>query len=313
MYSPYLYARQSELLALRQLLKNDVDIERLLPVVEPALINPANIIRCMEAFGKRDEKLAVIINPKKHEFNNNSAAESRFRAETSAIFQSHQSLIPTYMVHEGSSIQKFQSFLHAYRGRTLAVVHNCSPMSNADFASLLQSQPVAYHLIKTESTDSSQTILVPPHKAIRVTDNFSKQRRNADYGAPELYTTEHNLIGSTLLGIGDYTVTGKGLEVGGGAPGAVAIHATILNSKNEIWMEHFVSDQVERDEGFPSTKFLEAARKLVHEVQLRPQEFGNDHALLQYQKHVNQNSFPGLPKNKEYQIYHHICRMLSAI
>jgi hypothetical protein len=32
-----------------------------------------------------------------------------------------------------------------------------------------------------------------------------------------------------------------------------------------------------------------------------------------YAEHVENGTFSGLPKNKEYQLYHHICLMLSVV
>ncbi|MCY1282686.1 hypothetical protein D9M68_500030 [compost metagenome] len=101
--------------------------------------------------------------------------------------------------------------------------------------------------------------------------------------------------------------------MGGGKPGAVAIHATYKNKNSDIWVEHFISDETDRDIGDASSKFREAVVKLVSSVNKRPREFGNNSALDAYRDHVANGTFPGLPKNKELQIYHHICLMLGAI
>jgi hypothetical protein len=101
---------------------------------------------------------------------------------------------------------------------------------------------------------------------------------------------------------------GATFEPGGGQPSAVAIHATFKEG-GAVWVEHFVSDDVERDVGTVGEKFLQAAGKLVARVREAPLAFGRDEALQAYANDVAEEHFPGLPKNKERQIYHHLALM----
>lgn len=313
MYSPYLYARASELLALRALIKNKVDLQHLIPIIEPVVLNSERVQRCMREFGEAKASLIVVINPAQHEFHESSEAQINFRTETIDLFNAHKSLIPGYIVNSQSTKKKIERFFSFYPDRPVALLYNSSPLSQDEFKSIVSNKNIIHHISINERISSMQVSLIPKSKFIEVRDNFNKLKKNADYDGAEFFTDRHKEVGDTLQGVGDYTITGRSLEIGGGRPGAVAIHATYEKKNSDIWVEHFVSDETDRDMGDASSKFLEAARKLVAAISKRPGEFGNDAVLQAYKDHVANDTFPGLPKNKEYQIYHHICLMLKAL
>lgn len=152
--------------------------------------------------------------------------------------------------------------------------------------------------------------MIPPARLVDTRDHFNRLPRNSDYKGRQFFTDRHSTNKSTTLG--DYTVLGRTLEIGGGRPGAVVIHASYKHpTTGDIWLEHFVSDQTDRDVGTPEGKFLQTARKLVRAVKQRPAEFGSDQALDLYANHVAKNTFPGLGKNKQYQLMHHMHLMLA--
>lgn len=313
MYSPYLYARASELLALRSLIKNSVDLGRLLPIIEPVVVKNSNIIRCMSEFAGAKERLIVVVNPLQNEFKENLEGQKLFRSETAELFSKHESLIPAYAVGPHSTKQIIDKFLAMYPDRPVAILYNSSPLSQQDFKAVVDNPNILYHAVINDRISSAQYALIPKDKLIEVRDNFNKLKKNADYDGAEFFTDRHKVVGKEIMGIGDFTITGRALEIGGGKPGAVAIHATYKHKNSEVWVEHFVSDDTDRDVGDASSKFLQAAEKLVAAVKKRPREFGDDEAIRAYRKHVDEQTFPGLPKNKEYQLYHHICLMLSVI
>ena len=76
-----------------------------------------------------------------------------------------------------------------------------------------------------------------------------------------------------------------------------------------MWVEHFVSDDIELTVGTVGEKFLQASAKLVARAQEFPRKFGNDEALQDYAADVAALHNPGLGKSKERQIYHHVALM----
>lgn len=115
------------------------------------------------------------------------------------------------------------------------------------------------------------------------------------------------------MGFGDYAAIGSAFTPGGAQPAAVAIHAIYKHKSGDVWIEHFVSDDTDKDVGSTEDKFLQAARKLVKATKVRPKEFGANFALDEYAALVGAHHFPGLGTNKVLQVEHHICLMLDLL
>ena len=314
MYSPYLYGRSTELLALRSLIKNKVDLTGLIPIVEPVVVKADSIKTCMTAYGESGHAMLIVINPKQNEFKDDNEAQIDLRKGLKGLFDKYLNLLPSYLIGPLTKKDHLDNFFKMYPNRKLALIYNSAHLADAEFKSVISNGNVIYHVVLNEKITAAQLALLPKDKVVDVRDFFNKLPRNADYDGVELFTDRHKLVGQSICAVGDYTVTGRTLDIGGGKPGAVAIHLSYKDKKSsDIWMEHFVSDDKDRDVGDVSTKFLQAAGKLVAQVDLRANEFGRDSALQAYKSHVLDGTFSGLPKNKEYQIYHHVCLMLSAV
>jgi hypothetical protein len=85
------------------------------------------------------------------------------------------------------------------------------------------------------------------------------------------------------------------------------------SATGQIWVEHFVSDDVDRDVGSVGEKFQQAASKLVRAAARRRTEFGENGALSAYASDVQANYFPGLGESKRRQIHHHIALSHQAL
>ena len=169
---------------------------------------------------------------------------------------------------------------------------------------------VLFHIVIQGRITANHLALLSTNKLVHVTDSFNKQQRNADYSGTEHFTDRHKTFAENAVGFGDYTVIGSELQTGGGPPGAVAIHITYLHPANgDLWVEHFVSDEIDRDQGDPGSKFLQAVSKFGAVHPLRGTEFGTNPALGAYIGDLTTSHFPGLAKNKERQILHHIARV----
>ena len=88
----------------------------------------------------------------------------------------------------------------------------------------------------------------------------------------------------------------------------MAIHGVFTQAETgQVWVEHFVSDDVDPDVGSVEEKFHQAAAKLaVRAVHRRRAEFGENSALEAYAADVRANHFPGLGENKRREIHHHL-------
>lgn len=313
MYSPYLYGRQSELLALRAIKNEGGDLSDLLPVIEPVLQDSASIRRCAEVFGEAGLKMVVVLNPTRYQFRDAPEARKALRNEMGELFDQYSSLIPGYTVGSATLRGDIGGFLKEQKGRPAALLYASPSLTGPDLKAVGEAGQIAYHFVLNQSASALQIAQLPKRKLVDVRDHFNKLPRNADYTGSELFTDRH-LVQKSIGGIGDYTVVGRAFEVGGSKPGAVAIHASFKEPKSGcVWVEHFVSDDTDRDVGDAGSKFLQAAGKLVRAVNKRASQFGSDAALDRYRSYVDGSLFPGLGKNKEHQIHHHVRLMLECI
>jgi hypothetical protein len=268
----------------------------------------------MQAFGKASQPLGVVINPYRHEFSDGGPNADALRKGLDDLFKDHPNLLPVYRVHSAVKPANAENFFKFYKDRPVILAHDSPALSTAEFKKLTENPQVVFHIIKDQTVTAEQKNSIPSTKLIDLRDHFQKLQRNADYSGRELFTDRHKSVGKTIAGIGNYTIVGRNLELGGGPPGAIAIHSTFRWKKTaDIWIEHFVSDETDRDVGDIGSKFLSAAEKLTTAVSSRPTEFGSNAAISEFQRHVKNGTFPGLGKNKEHQIHHHVRLMLSAV
>jgi hypothetical protein len=312
MYFPYLYGRRFELLALREVL-DEINIESLVPIIEPVCEDLADIKRCLSQYGDNDSPCIVVINPDKYQLAT-AKAVAAFQRGVNPLFKEHSSLVPALHCSPNTSIAQVQNFQKFYGADELALIYSNAPFSDAEIRVLAADKRIAFHVIIQGRMSSAQQNLIPKSKKVEVGNCFNKLPRNADYGAAEFFTDRHKAIPAECMGIGDYAILGSIFVPGGGTPSAVAIHATFKHPRDaNVWVEHFVSDDVDPNGGSVASKFLQAAKKLVDAARRRPDEFGSNFSLDYFQQQVADNYFPGLPKNKQQQIMHHICLMLAVI
>ncbi|EKN6165861.1 sce7725 family protein [Yersinia enterocolitica] len=316
MYCPYLYARGSELLALRDLVAKKIDVSTLLPIIEPVKGNTTSLVKCLETWGNAHAKNSAIVicNPSQIDFHTEPRNVDVLNGEISSVFSKYPSLIKGVLVNAGHTKSQIDSLINGLKGNRIALLYNNPTISDHDFGLLMADLRIDYHVVLNNKVSSMQHSLIPISKFININDNFNKLGRNADYSVPEPFSDEYKKIGTSFIGVGDYTITGRVLELGGGQPSAVAAHLIYKHPANSnIWIEHFVSNDITRGSSDVATKFLQVAKKIVTQASARKTEFGYNIGLQYYNNaHVN-SYFPGLPKNKEYQMIHHMCLMMDVI
>jgi len=313
MYFPYVYGRASELLALRSMLSDSRPLDLMVPVVEPVRDDISRLLKCVEEFEKKGLPLAVVFNPDKYELKDGDASkEWRKKMHPELLAASH--VIPVLRCHSNIKSAAVAKFLTLFKGREVAIAHASSTLTDAEVSTLVADKNVRFHMVLNQKISSTQLKLLPKAKRVDIDDYFNKLDRNADYGGPELFTDKYKTFKSTGVGFGDYAAIGSAFTPGGGQPAAIAIHAIYKHPKTaDIWMEHFVSNDKTAGVVSVEAKFIQAATKLVNATKKRPTEFGSNFALDRYAAQVAAGKSPGLPKNKELQIAHHICVMLDVL
>lgn len=308
MYFPYVYGRASELLAIRSSSKNYMASGLVIPIVEPVVAKPGALIKAIGELGHRKHRAVIITNPSQGELR--SGPPPTWGAGVDAALIAHPSIIPGYLCRPGVTYSSIQAFLAKYTHREVALLYLNSGLSDATIQALAKVPNVTFHITLQGKVPGSHLGLLPHAKTVHIFDHFNKQRRNADYFGEEHFTDRHKSFSHHGAGFGDYTITGADVQLGGGPPGAVAVHITYKSGiDGNLWVQHFVSDDTDIDVGTTEGKFLQAVAKFAAEYHGRKAEFGTNAAINDYLQNHHSSHYPGLSKNKERQIHHHIARV----
>lgn len=308
MYFPYVFGRASELLALRSTSQSCLSSGLVVPIVEPVITKPAALLKAMAVIGQRGQRAVIVTNPYQGELKDGAPADWGIAID--ATFVASPTLIPGFMCRPGVTYAEVQAFLTKYANRNVALLYLNSGLSDAIIQTIAQVSNISFHIVLQRKAPSSHLALLPHGKTVHITDNFNKQARNADYSGQEHFTDHHRFYSQFGAGFGDYTITGAEIQLGGGPPGAVAVHLTYkCSNDSNLWMQHFVSDDTDIGVGTTEGKFLQAVSKFATQYHSRVAEFGINGAINDYLQNYNNSHFPGLGKNKERQIHHHIERI----
>ncbi|WP_163027028.1 sce7725 family protein, partial [Pseudomonas viridiflava] len=134
------------------------------------------------------------------------------------------SLIPGLELSTNTSKKTVEDFFKKYRSKHTALIYNNSQLTLEDLKNHNKNPKNIYNITLNNKITTSQLSKIKINTLIHTNDDFIKKNRNADYHGKEPFTDRHNLVAEKALAFGDYTITGKKFETGGGAPGAVAIH-----------------------------------------------------------------------------------------
>lgn len=312
MYFPCLQGRQAELLAIRSLLTDPRDRSALVPVIEPLTADIRNLRLCLNKCEEHHQPTVVVINPTRHQLATPGAARTWLR-EADALLATCTLAIPAFQTSGQTNGAHVAAALGRFPNRDLAVVYNGAGLTDVEVQGLARDNRIAWHIAVVDKIPARQQAFLPAGRKILVRDGFHKLQRNADYGGQEFFSDLHRAY-PPAAGFGDYTCIGSAFQKGGGAAAAVAIHAAFKHpASGDLWMDHFISNDTEMGVGDVATKFLQAAGHLVNAARRRPLEFGNNQGLNAYRDYVRRSYFPGLSKNKEHMIVHHISLVLDVL
>ncbi|MGY6157352.1 sce7725 family protein (plasmid) [Paraburkholderia graminis] len=281
--------------------------ETVIPILEPVNRAHVPLARLLNDFGAAGDNLIVVTNPYQHEFNGRGI--DGWIDPIAAAIDAHDSLIPGLLCLQATTAEQIRDFLAHYRNRDVALLYLNARLSDAQVERLAERANIRFHINLHERMSAAHRAMLPRGKLVDVRDDFQRKARNADYDGIEFFTDRHLNYQQVAVGFGDYTILGATFEPGGGPAAAVAIHGTFKERGGDVWVEHFVSDDVDLNVGTVGEKFLQAAGKIVARARQVPRKFGNDQALQDYANDVAAQHNPGLGKSKERQIYHHVALM----
>lgn len=299
MYFPYLRGRQFELLALRELLENDLIGENVVPVIEP--IKPTSTLaKTLELYSRKEHLHAVIMNPIVGEFT--AKIKEKNRDEDSNVDIIYQNLESDYLVQAYIMKKDSSSYLTKRKDLDNLMIINPKRDCLDEYLKVYDKSEPRYTLLPDDRTFTRKA----PKSKVMFDDKFPKASRNADYSKneDEFFSEDHLYFRDEgFKGFSDYSVVGAEYNESGFAPLAVAIHIVYFDQKKELRVHHFVSDS-NADINDPAGKFGEALTKLVEWVDMNnpPLTAGLKSFLDCYET----GKYPGLGTVKKYSIMHHL-------
>ncbi len=294
MYFPYLRGRQFELIALRELVENQLIGKHIYPVIEPVKLS-STLTKTLEIYKKNDRNLTIIMNPCVGNLNHTKLTD-----EEDKVCKSMNEIINDSKIKKAFHLSKFIPDYTDNIQDLILIAKNRDTVTSYNDIYSREVEPL-YTLMLDES-DFRRTIR-NKHRVL-LSDNFRKQEKNANYeNADEFYTRDHLYYQDDgYVGFSDFSIVGDEYTESGFAPYAVAIHIVYFDDNKEMRVKHFVSDTND-DYSDTTGKFNEALEKLIKwnkEMKL------DTHAMKIFQKLYDEESYPGLGTVKKLSIMHHI-------
>ena len=307
MYFPYVRGRQYELLALRELVSNDLLGDYVVPVVEPVKLSPT-LIKTMSEHIKADHPISIIRNPSVGSFLKDlrdvrdGSKEASYKKEFLTLYETRTVIKSIIMQENAQSLLEYWTKKGITKNELLVININRDYLDiyEREFADVNPK----YALIPDESTFRRRV----KRNRILFNDKFEKQNRNADYlKEPDEFFSDSHLYfkDDGNSGFADYSVIGDGYLEAGFAPYAVAIHIVYFAKNGELRVRHFVSDSNE-DIANPAKKFYEAVSKLAAWYKTEPKSVELTLGLKTLLDHYDNQTYPGLGSVKKLSLMHHL-------
>jgi hypothetical protein len=297
--------RQAELLALRELINQNLLGDFVIPVVEP-IKTSSTFVNTIKTYNDKNKPIAIILNPTVGELSFKSLIDSSFFSfmKTNAV---STPIIPSVIMDKNTDeiVQwlKKQDYLNS---NILVLITNCNYLES--YKILLSSISPKYmmfpderqiHRVIAEAEVNTDKVLFE--------DKFNKRAKNADYLKQEDEFFSDDLLyfkNEGYVGVGDYSILGKEYVEGGFSPYAVAIHIVYFADDKTLRIRHFVSDSND-DTSDVARKFHEAVLKLKKWSEGRPSN-QLTLALSTLIHYADTGYYPGLSTLKKLSIMHHL-------
>lgn len=301
MYYPILRARQFELITIRELAKEGILKDYILPILEPVKESHNNLNLALREFQNSNQNAYLIVNPKFGQKNGDTLFYLDYIHECE-----EELFIPAF--HYGNNHFYIKESIEKYNLKDVMILcGNDISMDDDNFKQLAELPQVSSIMMNDPQRNRSldRYIKTLCKAYIRLDDLFEKQVRNSDF----LDIQEHRFSEEHLFydeenysGFADYTVLPSEFIDGGSTPRAVVIHLTYMKENDQIWIRHFTSetnDSIANVQG----KFAEAAKKAVQFC--RENKLTNS-AIAELEDYYNREHYPGLGVVKKIGIKNHL-------
>lgn len=308
MYYPFLRARQFELIALRELVKEEVLQDRVIPIFEPVKKTFNNFDIAFKFFIEKTQKAYLVVNPEVGDLANSAGYQQiaeyiQVKTTIGDIYRPAFHYNDKHgLAHDITQIIEDKSFTNC-----LLICKSDINYESEEFKVLINDERISIFNIDDpgRSRGLVRKIKATGKEVIRLDDLFDPQQRNSDYLQIEehRFSEEHMFYKDEgFSGFSDFTTVSSIFSEGGSTPRAVVIHLTYQKDNNEFWIRHFTSntnDSIVNVQG----KFREAAQKTV--IFCTEQGLNNS-AIAELKEYYETEHYPGLGTVKKISIKNHI-------
>lgn len=308
MYFPYVRGHQYELLALRELVANNLLGKNIVPIVEPVKLSPT-LVNTMAEFIKANHPISIIRNPAVGTFLSDyqkvkqDSKEATYRDKFEEQYKD-SNVIKSVIIQNGChELLNYWGEYDIVKKQDILVI-----ATNRDWLWLyekyFESEYPKFALIPDESVFRRKI----RRNKVLLDDKFKKQRRNADYQdvTDEFFSDDHiYYIDDGFVGFSDYSIIGDEYSDSGFAPYAVAIHIVYFADDKTLRVKHFVSDSND-DISNPALKFYQAVEKLAKWYRNEKPNIEMTFGLKAFLDHYDNQTYPGLGTVKKLALMHHL-------
>ncbi|MDR0853636.1 MAG: sce7725 family protein [Clostridiales Family XIII bacterium] len=309
MYFPYLRGRQFELLALKELLDQNIISNKVIPIIEPVKFS-STLTNTIDLYNEKKHPIALIRNPQAGSFMNEYesvknaalAADEKQKKKFDAFVETvkNANTYSTFILTTG--IQRYLDSIVDDKGGLdkIAIIMTDNDMPEL-YKDLLKMHPALFTLIPDKRAFKRAVF----GDRVLLENKFGRQSRNTDYedNSDEFFSDDHIYFKDEgYVGFSDYSIVGDEFMMSGFAPYAVAIHI-VYPKDGTLRIRHFVSNSNE-DIQNPAKKFSEAINKVVD---WKKNVAGVDTiAMKTLEQHCIDGTYPGLGTIKKLCIMHHL-------
>ncbi len=302
MYYPYLRARQFELIAIRELAKEDA-LGKVVPVLEPVRESFNNLELAHKVLLEENDFSYLVVNPLSGDVagDNNKILDYLEEKDLSQYK-------PAFHFNDNSSYIKDNIANNKLSDCLLIAMSNFNNIEG--FKELCKTDEISSIMLLEPNRNRSLDGYIKKlnKNYIRLDDLFENLRRNSDYlDVPShIFTEEHKYYDEDKYhGFADFTALPSIFMEGGSLPRAVVIHLTYLNTNEEdqIWINHFTSDTNDSVANVQG-KFGEAAQKAI--AYYNREHIAKNSAIFELEDYLSDGRYPGLGIVKKISIKNHL-------
>lgn len=300
MYFPYLFGKQNELLAVKELQEFILTNGKIIPIFEPVSLSPTlkNVIKELNEIKL---KSVLVINPKVGSLVDK---EEKIIKELVTKLPNNESVSLAFHVDYRTNLEDIEKMIKRLEDYSFSFIIDHEPINIEKFISLLDRIKTEYLLINT-NLRSRELEKYKSFTKIQIEDPFIKQQKNSQYPAESIFKSLcMDFKNEGYDGFGDYQMVGKEYSDSGGPAYAVALHLLSKDENNQLIMKHFLSDD-QNGPGNVQGKYFQALEKMIKYVDSKnfdPETVG----IKNYRANYEKGAFPGLGMPKRYSIKHHI-------